>query len=181
MLGLLALIVAKAAVAAGDPVGDVYGDDDGSKFVEPKAWKEQGISLPAYPDTDSRELIEVDLLLNKFPFRLFIDPASVSIGEDRVVRYTAILKSRSGASNVFYEGIRCSRAQYRRYAYGSRDGFHLAGNSRWRYIRDTGADPYLEVLLDHFMCPSPGPGREAVLLRRLRQPNPANFMYGEEE
>ncbi len=181
MAGLLVLAAARLALAAGDPVGDLYGEEGSAGFVEPKAWQEQTFHLPPYPDLESRELIEVDLALNHFPFSLFIDPASLAIGEDGVVRYTAILRSRSGAANVFYEGIRCSRGQYRRYAYGGADGFRMAGNSRWRYIRGSGAEPYLQVLLDHFLCPSPGPGRERVLLRRLRQPNPDNFMYGEEE
>lgn len=180
---LLALAVLRTAVAAEDPIGDVYGEDGSSGFIkdEGNAWKELGVTLPAYPDTDSRNLIEVDLLLNNFPFRLFIDPLSVSIGEDRIVRYTAILKSRSGATNVLYEGMRCATGQYRRYAYGGQSGFQLAGNSRWKYIGADGSDRYRKVLRAHFMCPAPPPGRHNAVLRRLRAPNPDNFLYGDEE
>lgn len=182
---VLGLAVPPATVAAEDPLfGDLYGEEGGSPgFVEGKAWKEQRLVLPAYPDTESRDLIEVDLLLRNFPFRLFIDPASVSVGEDRVVRYTAIIKSRSGATNVVYEGIRCARGQYRRYAFGGPDGFQLAMNSRWRYIRGSehGVYAYLKVLYDNFICPAPPPGKPGAVLRRLRAPNPDNFFYNEEE
>ena len=182
--GVLALLLAGPQLTVGgeDPVfGDLYGEGDSRDFVKGESWKEQGLTLPAYPDTSSRKLIEVDLLLSRFPFRLFIDPDSVSVGEDRVVRYTAILKSRSGATSVFYEGIRCTRDQYRRYAYGGEDGFRLSSNSRWRYIGVNGANRYLKVLHSHFMCPSPPPGKPGAVLARLRRPNPDNFLFEEDE
>ncbi len=185
--GVLVLVFAvlRMAVAAEDPVfGDLYGEGGDSRdFIEGKAWKERVFTLPAYPDVNSRNLIEVDLLLNNFPFRLFVDPASVSVGKDRVVRYTAILKSRSGAINVIYEGIRCTAGQYRRYALGGQDGFHLAANSRWQYIHGSqgSSNRYLEVLRDRFICPAPPPGKPAAILRRLRAPNPDNFLFNEEE
>jgi len=183
---LVLLLVLRTAAAEEDPTfGDVYGEDGSpGGFVEGKAWKEQRLVLPAYPDTTSRDLIKVDLQLNKFPFSLYIDPASVSIGKDRVVRYTAILRSRSGATNVFYEGMRCSKGEYRRYAYGGPpDGFHLSKHSLWQYVRGgtDSANSYLAVLRDHFICPSPPPGKPAGILRRLRAPNPDNFFYNEEE
>jgi len=181
---LLVLAVLRVAVAAEDPIfGDVYGDGGGKEFIEGDAWKEQGVVLPAYPDTDSPDLIEVDLFLNNFPFRMFIDPTSVSVGEDRIVRYTAVFKSSSGAINVFYEGMRCTNGQYRRYAYGGQNGFQLSGNSRWQFIRSStgGSDRYLKVLRNRFICRGVSPGKPDAVLRRLRAPNPDNFLYNEEE
>lgn len=183
MVLVLALVVLRMATADEDPIfGDVYKEEGGSPgFFEGKKWKEQGIALPAYPDTGSPDLIEIDLSLDRFPFRLFVDPASVSIGEDWIVRYTAILKSRSGAANVFYEGMRCSTGQYRRYAYGGQNEFKLSSNSRWEYIDGVGSDRYLKVLRANFMCPAPSPGKHTALLRRLSRPNPANVLFGEDE
>ncbi len=181
---VLALVIIRMAVAADEEslIGDVYEQDGSpSGFFGGKKWKEQGIALPAYPDTGSPDLIEIDLSLDRFPFRLFVDPASVSIGEDRIVRYTAILKSRSGAANVFYEGLRCATGQYRRYAYGGQNEFKLSGNSRWKYIGNDGSDRYLKVLGTNFMCPPPSPGKNASLLQRLRRPSPANVLFGEDE
>lgn len=179
---VLALAVLRTAVAAEDPlVGDVYEQDGSpSGYFGAKEWEEQGIALPDYPDTGSRDMIEVSLSVHRFPFQLFIDPASVSIGEDRVVRYTAILKSRSGATNVFYEGLRCSTGQYRRYAYGSQNEFRLSGNSRWKYIGNDGSDRYMKALSTDFICPPPSVGNDAALLKRLRRPDPGNFLFGED-
>lgn len=178
-----ALVVLRLAVAAGDSAyDDVFDEESSPAYVEGKAWREQSLELPAYPDTNSPDLIEVDLAINGYPFRLLVDPASVSAGEDRVVRYTAILKSRSGATNVFYEGIRCATGQYRRYANGGAGGFSPSPTSRWRYILNgSGSSRYREVLLDRFMCPAPTPGKPGAVLRRLRSPNPDNSFFGDEE
>ena len=37
----------------------------------------------------------------------FVDRASVSHGKDGVMRYTVVVRSASGASSVFHEGLRC--------------------------------------------------------------------------
>lgn len=182
---LVLLLVLRTAAADEDPVfGDVYEEEgDPGSFIEGKAWKEQRLVLPAYPDTASADLIKVNLQLEQFPFSVWIDPASVTIGNDRVVRYTVILRSRSGATNVIYEGIRCVTGQFRRYAYGGPDGFHVSDHSAWKYIPGAtgGSDSYLVVLRNRFICPSPPPGKPARLLRHLRASSAADSFYDEEE
>jgi hypothetical protein len=56
--------------------------------------------------------------------RYGVDPASVAIGADRVVRFVVVASSRSGAVNAIYEGVRCDRGEYRVYARSSGQGWH---------------------------------------------------------
>ena len=86
---------------------------------EEKVFKEDALNLPAYPDDAA--LIEFRARGHS-KNRFYVDRNSVSLGADRVVRYTAVIKSPSGAANVSYEALRCKTTEYKVYAYGTRKG-----------------------------------------------------------
>ena len=67
---------------------------------EEKEFKEDALNLPAYPDDAA--LIEFRPRGHS-KNRFYVDRNSVSLGADRVVRYTAVIKSPSGGANVSYE------------------------------------------------------------------------------
>src|SRR5207247_2560510 len=70
------------------------------------------------PSLDKARLVEVkSTLAADTDFRFFIDPESVSVGEDRIVRYVLVARSPSGSESVTFEGIRCL-GEYRVYAVG---------------------------------------------------------------
>jgi len=156
---------------------DLYGEPSEFKFKEGPGWQEQAIELPGYPDNDG--LIEVDLALNDFPFTLLIDPASLSVGEDRIVRYVGILRAESGVENVVYEGMRCTTRQYRRYAYGSGGRFYPVANSEWRYTGPGGQDRYRTTLMENFFCPLPSVNQAHQILEKLKKANPKRYLYSD--
>lgn len=51
------------------------------------------------------------------PVALGVDPASVTLGPDGVIRYVIVAQSASGALNAWYEGLRCTTAQVKTYAH----------------------------------------------------------------
>jgi len=110
-------------------------DDDEPAYRESpkKEWQELEVALPPWPEQEN--LIPLKLDLGSFPYSLFIDGNSLSVGEDRVVRYTVVLRSPNGVENVTYEGIRCKHKQVRRYAYGSRGQFRPVRRPEWRCAR----------------------------------------------
>jgi hypothetical protein len=149
----------------------IFADEDkgwtGVPFVEPPAWKEEAHSLPAYPDTD--HLLELPASLPGYDFRVFIDPDSLSVGGDRVVRYTLVIVSTSGVRNISYEGLHCNKHQYRRYAYGSGDKWFPIEASPWIRVRDIGMDHYRHVLYWDYLCSPSRPSLDAEsMLRRIR-------------
>lgn len=152
---------------------DVYGEGDWAKFKEGPKWQEQDVVLPAYPRED--DLIEVPMSMRDFRFSVWIDTASLTVGEDRVVRYTGILRSENGVDNVFYEGIRCAKKEYQRYAYGSGGQFQPLEGGQWRPIRAVGQDRFRAVLIDGLLCPLPGYDREQQLVGRLKAHKRRNF------
>jgi hypothetical protein len=170
LLTLVPLALWRAAWALDD---DVYGEEGWAKFKEGRKWQEQEVVLPAYPRAD--DLIEVSLSLVDFPFTLWIDSASLDVGADRVVRYTGILRSEAGVDNVFFEGIRCEKKEYQRYAYGSGGEFRPLQQPQWRSIRAVGQDRFRAVLVDGLLCPLPGYDRKEQLLDRLKLRQRRNF------
>jgi hypothetical protein len=159
-------LVASNAMFAGIEDLDEEGDFDRGKEVPGSEWEEDALVMPPYPPADN--LIEVDLSLPEFPFTLFIDPQSLSVGKDRVIRYTAVLRSRNGVENVSYEGILCRHSKVKRYAYGSGGRFRPVRNGDWRFIRKDGQDRFRTELVDDYFCPLPLGDTERQILDKLK-------------
>jgi len=117
---------------------------------ESKQWKEIEAKLPPYPKQES--LLPLDAgsaTLHKF----FIDAPSLSVGADGVVRYTLVVKSAGGATNVTYEGIRCELRHQKLYAVGHSDGrWTRARDPRWRRIEYRDVNRHHGVLYSDIVC-----------------------------
>ena len=156
------LFIFSRVISADEEMGWARGP-----FVEPPAWKEEVPGLPAYPVND--RLLEVPASFPGFDFRVFIDPDSLFVGGDQVVRYTLVIVSSSGVRNISYEGLHCGKREYRRYAYGSDDAWFPIEASPWQKVSETGMDRYRHVLYWDYLC---NPGRANLdvgeMSRRIR-------------
>lgn len=161
-----------AATAAPFEDDDTYGQDYENKYIEKPDTRQKELTIPLPPYPAARNLIEVDLGLVDYPYTLLIDEASFSFGEDRVIRYTAVLRAASGAENVIYEGLRCKRGMVKGYAFGSGGRFVAMQNPDWRFVRQGGQDRYRYALLNDFFCPLPSGNVERLLKEKLKRPNP---------
>ncbi len=122
------------------------------EFDEEKPWAEIEAQLPLYPKDENLLPLFVSAATdNKF----FVDAASVSTGEDGVVRYTMIVKSVAGASNVSFEGIRCASRERKLYAFGRKEGsWSRARSAKWEAIRYQDRNRHHHMLYDDFFCPN---------------------------
>ena len=141
---------------------------------EEKPFKEDALNLPAYPDDAA--LIEVRPRGHS-QNRFYVDRNSVSLGADWVVRYTAVIKSPSGAANVSYEGMRCKTSEYKVYAYGTRDGaWANAREPKWQDIDGTTANFRYSLWVDYLCDSEAVGGRNAKdLVARLKGDPLNNF------
>lgn len=158
---------------------DVYNDEALRNLKYQPApgseWQEQDLVIPPYPRNDS--LVEVDIDHHDFPYTLFIDTDSISVGNDDIIRYTAVLRSTSGVDNISFEGILCSRHQYRRYAYGSGGKFYPIPNSSWRRIHKNRQDIYRDALVGDYFCPMPIGKPVPQLIDRLKGRGAAGYLW----
>lgn len=123
-------------------------------------WKEIEARIPAYPRQEDLLQFSAGGIS---PHRYFIDPKSLSIGEDGVVRYSLVVKTAGGATNVSFEGMRCDVQQLKLYAFGRADGsWSRARDSRWRRIEYKESDRHHGVLFGDFLCPDQRPVRSVA-------------------
>lgn len=105
-------------------------------------WEEMQAQLPAYPL--DQNLVPLDAG-SATSHRYFVDALSVSIAKDGVTRYTLVIKTAGGATNVSFEGMRCESREQKYYAIGRLNKtWGRARNPQWRYIEPR------EVMAHHF-------------------------------
>jgi hypothetical protein len=143
-------------------------------FIEPEPWQEQEGGLPAYPEQD--KLLELGINTGGQPYKIYIDPDSLTMGEDLVARYTVVIISSSGVWNVSYEGLHCGERTYRRYAYGFDGQWQLLDDPSWRPVTGLGMNRYRKAFYDIYMCSltEPYPKAEQVLWK-LRNGSPVLY------
>lgn len=123
---LLAFLNPSNLMAQRGTTEDIGGVPEEKKFTEDE------LKLPSYPSEAA--LIEFRPR-GSSKNRFYVDGNSVSLGADRVIRYTAVVKSPSGVANVSYEGLRCKTAEYNVYAYGTKNGgWTNAREPKWQDV-----------------------------------------------
>jgi hypothetical protein len=138
--------------------------------AEETVWVEEESAFPAFPQAENlREFYVSELTTHKF----FVDAAALSVGKDGVVRYTLVVRTGGGATNISFEGIRCVTGELRVYATGRQDGtWAKSRKNEWRLIENKLANRQHVALLNDLFCPlgesirTPDEGREALRLGR---------------
>jgi hypothetical protein len=95
-----------------------------------------------------------------------VDPASIRIGPDRVVRYVVVGQSAAGAVNGFYEGVRCDSAEVRVYARHARDGDWVPVTSGWAPLQGSSATRHSLVFARTGGCIGQAANRSADQIAR---------------
>ena len=117
---------------------------------EKATWQEIKAQLPPYPKLDALVPVQAG---TPDSHRYYVDPSSVSLGKDGVMRYSAVVKTTGGATNVSFEGIRCETRERKIYALGHADGtWQEARDPSWRRIERHHPPLYLTLWRDYF-CP----------------------------
>lgn len=102
-----------------------------SSFEEP-TWTESAVVPPANFNTEVLQPFEV---MKNSALTYGIDPDSLIVGEDGVVRFVMVARSASGALNVLYQGIRCATAETKTYARLSDKGnWNTSPDVKWESL-----------------------------------------------
>ena len=92
--------------------------------------------MPAPPPFRKERLIPIDMP-TFVTLKFGVDPATLTVTSDGVVRYVMVAGHASGASNAMYEGIRCSTGEFKTYARVSASGlWSMVNDPQWRPLND---------------------------------------------
>ncbi len=145
-----------------------------SGFVNPfedKPFKEGQATLPALPRDEDLIPFTVN---DSADFRFAVDPKSLSVGADNVVRYTVVITSPGGGRNVSYEGMRCDAFERRVYATLPKDAPAWVPNmsedrDTWRRMETRVRNAYAATLaIDYFCEGRTVAGKPDKLIRDLK-------------
>ncbi len=158
------LVGTATAAATAANWGEFERDFEG----EARTWNEIQARLPAYPE--DRNLVRVEIG-GTTSHRYFVDRASLSAGEDDVVRYVMVIRSATGAENVSFEGMRCETGERKLYAFGRKqatDGeWSRNRNARWEPIQARLSGGYHRELFFHYFCTVEAPNHLPTIRRLL--------------
>jgi hypothetical protein len=122
-------------------------------------WRESAFTLPAYPGPESLVPFFVS---SASSFSFSIDGATLSATEDGVVRYVLVARSAQGSESVSFEGLRCSKGEYRIYATGQADRSWTPSRSTWRPIDPRSVQRWHQALYKEYFCPLGNPINSAA-------------------
>ena len=164
----LKLLLTAAALAAASQAYPQAKSCEAEFDEDEKSWKEIQAQIPPYPKSQNLILVEAG---SATAHKFYVDAASVSVAEDGIVRYTTVIKTAGGATNVTFEGMRCETREGKLYALGRSDGTWVrARNPKWQRILLRDLKPHHYVLYREFFCPSPAmPTPPKVAIEALRR------------
>ena len=117
---------------------------------ETKGWKEIQAQIPVYPKGEALVRVPTGTATSH---HFFVDPRSISLGEDGVMRYTVVSKAAGGALNVTFEGMRCETRERKLYAVGRSDGSWVrARDTQWHRVVLRDLTPHHHTLYHQFFC-----------------------------
>jgi hypothetical protein len=138
-----------------------------------EAWQEVAPAQPPALKLDKLVPVEV----TGSALRFGVQPESVTIDRDGVVRYVVASTSTSGAVNASYEGIRCVTAEVKVHArHNPETGWTMVKDAAWQPVQGNAAHRHSLAIARHGACVGRGSNRSpAQVVRDLAAPADTRF------
>jgi len=143
----LLLLMLSTHLWAYDPLKDLSDD---SNYVPEPEWQEGEVSIPDSFNDQDLQTFSLDQPDERFTYA--IERASLKTGDDFVTRYVLVIRSRQGAVNSSYEGMRCGYRLFRVYAYGNADKLTPMPAGDWQTVPKGSSADYRTKLYDDLLC-----------------------------
>lgn len=120
----------------------------GAQIFENPDWKESDVPPP--PSFDVKKLMPIEMPVY-MSLRFGVDPSTIRITGDGVVRYVVVASSSSGATNAFYEGVRCATEEVKQYGRYNNGAWEAVTFPEWKRI-DNLNSRYTKELAKQGLC-----------------------------
>lgn len=120
--------------------------------VDDPDWKESDTPAPPVYSTD--KLVPIDMPRH-VSLAFGVDPATLMITPDGIVRYVMVAVNTSGSAYAMYEGIRCATGQVKSYARSNANGpWSQVKVPVWRDLNDNMPSKHALALARQGACDS---------------------------
>lgn len=103
-------------------------------LVDDPDWKET--EVPAPPAFSADHLVSIEMP-SYVSLKFGVDPATLAITPDGIVRYVMVAVNASGSVNAMYEGILCAKGEVKTYARTTSNGaWSVIKEPQWRDLSD---------------------------------------------
>lgn len=103
-------------------------------LVDNPDWQET--EVPAPPAFSKDHLVAIEMP-HYVSLKFGVDPATLAITPDGIVRYVMVAINASGSVNAMYEGIRCATGEVKTYARASTSGtWSMVKEPEWHALSD---------------------------------------------
>jgi hypothetical protein len=130
------------------------------------------IEAPAPPAYHKEGLIAIEMP-SSVSLKYGVDPDTLSVGSDGVVRYVMVAYNPSGSVNALYEGLRCETGEVKTYARSSALGhWTMVEQPTWRLVDMSSSTRHALALTNQGVCEGRNlaASKASELIRLLRTP-----------
>lgn len=131
-------------------------------------WQESDVPAPPALSGDRLLPLEMPPYVS---LQFGIDPASLVVTKDGIVRYVVVARSAGGSVTAFYEGIRCATAEVKTYARSNSAGEWVKpGSVEWRALNANHPSKHAGVFARQAACDGATAANSAAdIVRALRK------------
>lgn len=134
---------------------------DNPDWVEEKA--------PPPPAYSLEHLIPIDMP-RYVSIAVGVDPATITVGMDGIVRYVVVMTNSTGSTNAAYEGIRCVTDEVKTYArMGSSNTWSLVADPQWKAVNDNMPSRHAQAIARQGACDARLATSPAEIINRLQK------------
>jgi hypothetical protein len=120
--------------------------------IEPEEWKESETPPPPAFSTDRL----IPLAMPPYVTLQFgVDPGTLAIGSDGLVRYVVVARNNAGSTTAIYEGLRCVTGEVKTYARQTSGGpWVMVKTPQWQALTARLPSKHAAVLAHQGVCDS---------------------------
>lgn len=131
-------------------------------------WEE--VPPPPPPQFSKDNLIPIDMPLH-VTVKVGVDPSTIAVGPDGVVRYVLVMLNASGSSSAVYEGIRCVNDEVKTYARFSASGlWNMVEKQTWRRVTENMPSRHAQAFARQGGCQNRLATSQAEIISALKAP-----------
>jgi hypothetical protein len=122
---------------------------------------------PAPPVYSTENLIRIEMP-PYVTLKIGVDPKTIEVTADGLVRYVVVMRSTSGMTTAAYEGVRCTKGEVKTYARVNSAGIWVPDSqAQWRRLADSMGSRHAQAIVQQGGCEGVVGGRREDVINAL--------------